>query len=121
MYVTVLFPFGIQNFTFTSREEVFTMKNTFKRLQIKFLKDSLRVVKHEEESSADFSVSAGSNTGYLSAWRDGHLAIGGLLGETAALKYFSRILYYCAAAQKKDLLCVTREDDCFLHLFCLFR
>uniref|UniRef100_A0AAX7TML6 Sex hormone-binding globulin n=1 Tax=Astatotilapia calliptera TaxID=8154 RepID=A0AAX7TML6_ASTCA len=70
-----------KNFTFTSREEVFTMKNTFKRLQIKFLKDSLRVVKHEEESSADFSVSAGSNTGYLSAWRDGHLAIGGLLGE----------------------------------------
>lgn len=72
-----------KNFTFTSREEVFTMKNTFKRLQIKFLKDSLRVVKHEEESSADFSVSAGSNTGYLSAWRDGHLAIGGLLGENA--------------------------------------
>ncbi|XP_039899379.1 sex hormone-binding globulin [Simochromis diagramma] len=72
-----------KNFTFTSREEVFTMKNTFKRLQIKFLKDSLSVVKHEEESSADFSVSAGSNTDYLSAWRDGHLAIGGLLGENA--------------------------------------
>lgn len=97
------------------------MKNTFKRLQIKFLKDSLRVVKHEDESSADFSVSAGSNTSYLSAWRHGQLAIGGLLGETAALKYFSLILYYYAATQKKDLLCVTREDDRFLHLFCLFR
>ncbi|KAL4006811.1 ribosomal protein S6 kinase alpha-1/2/3/6 [Sarotherodon galilaeus] len=70
-----------KDFTFTSREEVLTMKNTFKRLQIKFQKDSLRVVKHEDESSADFSVSAGSNTSYLAAWRDGHLGIGGLLGE----------------------------------------
>lgn len=56
------------------------MENSLERLLITFLKDSVKVLPDEDESKS-FSVTAESHPGYLTTLREGHLAVGGLLGK----------------------------------------
>ncbi|KAM4536971.1 sex hormone-binding globulin [Odontesthes bonariensis] len=66
----------------TFGEEKIIIKNSFKTLLITFLKDLLKVLPDEDESkTTTLQASPASQTGYLTIWRDGRLAIGGLLGE----------------------------------------
>lgn len=62
------------------------MKDTIKKLEIIFQKDSLLVHEMEDEltgASAFFPV---NNPSYLAVWREGHLAFGGLLGKMTILR-----------------------------------
>ncbi|XP_069579012.1 sex hormone-binding globulin [Brachyistius frenatus] len=71
-----------QDVTLTFGEEKITMKNSFRRLLITFMKDLLKVRLDKDESKATtLSVSSASHSGSLPAWTEGRLAIGGLLGE----------------------------------------
>uniref|UniRef100_A0A3Q3WMX3 Sex hormone-binding globulin n=1 Tax=Mola mola TaxID=94237 RepID=A0A3Q3WMX3_MOLML len=55
---------------------------TVERLQITFQTDLLRVRQDDDESKTTIlSVIPVSHPGYLDTWRDGWLAVGGLLGE----------------------------------------
>ncbi|XP_071316156.1 sex hormone-binding globulin isoform X2 [Trachinotus anak] len=63
-------------------EEKISMKNTFNRLVIGFQTDSLEVLYEEDKpNTTASSVNLLSNPGYLTTWREGRLAIGGLLGD----------------------------------------
>lgn len=62
-------------------EEKISMKETFKRLVITFQTDLLKVLEDEDESKTTLSIIPGSHLGYLTPWREGRLAVGGLLGE----------------------------------------
>ncbi|XP_022616445.1 sex hormone-binding globulin [Seriola dumerili] len=55
-----------------------TTKNYYKRLAITIQADSLTVIQEDDEST---SISIFHHPGYLTTWREGRLAIGGLLGE----------------------------------------
>lgn len=45
-----------------------------------FMKDLVKVFQNEDESK-NTTISALSHPEYLTTWRNGHLAVGGLLGE----------------------------------------
>ncbi|XP_074479546.1 sex hormone-binding globulin isoform X2 [Sebastes fasciatus] len=64
-------------------EEKISMKDTFKRLVITFQTDLLKVLEDEDEdeSKTTLSIIPVSHPGYLTTWREGRLAVGGLLGE----------------------------------------
>ncbi|XP_041841498.1 sex hormone-binding globulin [Melanotaenia boesemani] len=69
--------------TLKFKEENVTVENPFKRLLITFQKDLLKVFPDEDESkSIVLPVSAVSHPGYLAAWKNGLLAVGGFLGES---------------------------------------
>ncbi|XP_023276630.1 sex hormone-binding globulin [Seriola lalandi dorsalis] len=59
-------------------EDKITTKNYNKRLAITIQADSLTVIQEDDESTAIYIF---SHPGYLTTWREGRLAIGGLLGE----------------------------------------
>ncbi|XP_056224728.1 sex hormone-binding globulin [Seriola aureovittata] len=59
-------------------EDKITTKNYYKRLAITIQADSLTVIQEDDESTAIYIF---SHPGYLTTWREGRLAIGGLLGE----------------------------------------
>ncbi|KAM8898095.1 sex hormone-binding globulin [Spinachia spinachia] len=68
--------------TLTFGEESVSMKDTFKRLAIIFQADLLQVLRDGDESTTTaLAVSPVSHPGYLTAWKEGRLAVGGLLGE----------------------------------------
>ncbi|KAM3857421.1 sex hormone-binding globulin [Diretmus argenteus] len=52
-----------------------------KRLALIFQKDSVQVLKAEDPSEVYLSITPESQAGYLTTWREGRLAFGGLLGE----------------------------------------
>ncbi|XP_026170761.1 sex hormone-binding globulin isoform X2 [Mastacembelus armatus] len=64
--------------TLTFGEEKITMKDIFKRLVITFQTDSLQVVRDEDVTT---NTMLPISPGYMTMWRQGHLAVGGLLGE----------------------------------------
>ncbi|KAM8746672.1 sex hormone-binding globulin [Acanthopagrus schlegelii] len=68
--------------TLTFGDLKISMKDTLKKLAITFQTDSLRVLQDEDESKAvSLSVGSESRPGYLNLWREGRLAVGGLLGD----------------------------------------
>ncbi|XP_031154270.1 sex hormone-binding globulin [Sander lucioperca] len=67
--------------TLTFGEEKLSMNDTFKRLVITFETDKLQVFQDEDESKTTKLSIAGSHPGYLTPWRGGRLAFGGLLGK----------------------------------------
>ncbi|KAK2863120.1 hypothetical protein Q5P01_002653 [Channa striata] len=68
--------------TLTFGEEKISMKDTFRRLAITFQTDSLQVLQDTNEpKTITLSISLVSHPGYLTTWKEGRLAIGGLLGE----------------------------------------
>lgn len=74
-------PSDLQEVTLTFGELKISMKDTLKKLAITFQADSLRVLQDEDESkTASLSVGSESRPGYLNLWREGRLAVGGLLG-----------------------------------------
>ncbi|XP_032367288.1 sex hormone-binding globulin [Etheostoma spectabile] len=62
-------------------EEKLSMQNIFKRLVITFETDKLQVFQDEDESKTTTFSITGSHPGYLTPWREGRLAFGGLLGK----------------------------------------
>ncbi|XP_068444537.1 sex hormone-binding globulin [Clinocottus analis] len=66
--------------TLTFGEEKISMKDTFKRLVIIFQSNFLQVLQDEDESKT-LPIGPGSLPGYLTTWKEGRLALGGLLGE----------------------------------------
>ncbi|XP_070849939.1 sex hormone-binding globulin [Chaetodon trifascialis] len=70
--------------TLTYGKEKMSMKNTIKRLALTGDIDSLYVFEDEEEEDSEITTSSHnivSFPGFLTIWREGRLAIGGLLGE----------------------------------------
>lgn len=61
------------------------MKDTIKKLEIIFQKDSLLVHEREDELTGGSSIFPVNNPSYLAMWREGHLAFGGLLGKITIL------------------------------------
>ncbi|XP_028983108.1 sex hormone-binding globulin [Betta splendens] len=71
-----------QELTVTDNEKLVVMKDSLKRLEIMLKADSPQDEDKEKESA--FVMSGGTlsvQLGHSSAWKDGRLAIGGLLGE----------------------------------------
>ncbi|XP_028284976.1 sex hormone-binding globulin [Parambassis ranga] len=66
--------------TLTFGEEKISVKNTFRRLLMTFMKDLVKVFQDEDQSK-NTTISPVSHPEYLTTWRNGHLAVGGLLGE----------------------------------------
>lgn len=62
------------------------MKDTIKRLEIVFQKDSLLVHENEDELTSASAIFPVNNPSYLAVWREGHLAFGGLLGKITILR-----------------------------------
>ncbi|XP_030609751.1 sex hormone-binding globulin [Archocentrus centrarchus] len=77
---TIVADSNTKEVTLTFGDETISMQSSFNRLLLKFQRHSLGIVQHEDESQMT-SISAGSKTSYLTAWREGLLAFGGLLGE----------------------------------------
>ncbi|XP_029311154.1 sex hormone-binding globulin [Cottoperca gobio] len=69
-----------QEVTLTFGGEKISMRDTFKRLVITFQTDLLQALQDEDQSKT-LSISPLSHPGYLTTWREGRLAVGGLLGE----------------------------------------
>ncbi|XP_068611970.1 sex hormone-binding globulin [Brachionichthys hirsutus] len=68
--------------TLTFGKDKLSMNATFKKLLVIFQADSLRLHQDGDESKiTKLPVSPTSHPGYLTVWREGRLAIGGLLGE----------------------------------------
>ncbi|XP_076581396.1 sex hormone-binding globulin [Chaetodon auriga] len=68
--------------TLTYGKETMRMKNTINRLVLTFDTDSMHVFEAEDDSEVTMSSdSVVSFPGFLTMWREGRLAIGGLLGE----------------------------------------
>ncbi|XP_037334635.2 sex hormone-binding globulin isoform X2 [Pungitius pungitius] len=68
--------------TLTVGEEKVSMKDTFKAMVIIFQTDSLRVLRDGDESNTTtLPIGPVSHPGYLTTWKEGRLAVGGLLGE----------------------------------------
>ncbi|CAJ1086202.1 sex hormone-binding globulin [Xyrichtys novacula] len=68
--------------TLTFGVEQFTMTDAFERLVITFQTDLMQVIQVGDESKTTrFPISPTDQPAYLSAWAEGHLAFGGLLGE----------------------------------------
>ncbi|XP_044040908.1 sex hormone-binding globulin isoform X1 [Siniperca chuatsi] len=68
--------------TLTFGKETHIMKDTLKRLVMTFKTNLLQVLQDEDESNTTtFSIRPLRDPGYLTTWREGRLAIGGLLGE----------------------------------------
>lgn len=57
------------------------MMETFKRLVITFQTDLLLLQDEYASKTTQIPVSPVSHPGYLTTWREGRIAIGGLLGE----------------------------------------
>lgn len=75
-------PSNLQEVTLTFGEQRISVKDTLKKLAITFQADSLRVLQDEDGSkTTSLSVGSESRPGYLNMWREGRLAVGGLLGE----------------------------------------
>ena len=71
-----------QDVTAAIGEEKIDIVGTFDRLRIIFETNILRVQQDDSESKTTIiSVIPVSHPGYLDTWRDGQLAVGGLLGE----------------------------------------
>ncbi|XP_070711060.1 sex hormone-binding globulin [Pempheris klunzingeri] len=67
--------------TLSLYEEKMTMKDTLKRLVITF-QTTVKVFQDEDESQSTLlTISPVSRPGYMTTWREGRLAFGGLLGE----------------------------------------
>ncbi|XP_008281047.1 sex hormone-binding globulin [Stegastes partitus] len=68
--------------TFTRGKEKTYMRNTLRRLLIKFSEDSLLLVIEESElDSTSTTIMPMNHPGYLTTWRKSRLTVGGLLGE----------------------------------------
>ncbi|XP_078147949.1 sex hormone-binding globulin [Centroberyx gerrardi] len=68
--------------TLTFGKDKIILAESIKRLAIIFQTDLLQLLKDGEPSEAKrLSVTAESHPGYLTTWREGRLAFGGLLGE----------------------------------------
>ncbi|XP_045920369.1 sex hormone-binding globulin [Micropterus dolomieu] len=68
--------------TLTFGKDTVSMKDNFKRLVITFKTDLLQVLQDEDESNTTtLSMRSESHPDYLTTWREGRLAVGGLLGE----------------------------------------
>nr|XP_020441566.1 sex hormone-binding globulin [Monopterus albus] len=68
--------------TLTFGEYKIQMKDVVKRLVMTFQTDLLQVLQDfDEPKTTTVSISPVRHPGYLTTWRDGRLAIGGLLGE----------------------------------------
>ncbi|XP_040038328.2 sex hormone-binding globulin [Gasterosteus aculeatus] len=68
--------------TLTFGEENITMKDTFKRLVIIFQTDLLQVLRDGDKSNTTtLPINPVSHPGYFTTWKEGRLAVGGLLGE----------------------------------------
>ncbi|XP_042257534.1 sex hormone-binding globulin [Thunnus thynnus] len=79
---TLLASNNTKEVTLTFSGDKISMKETFKRLVITFQTDLLQVLQDEDESkTTQIPVSPVSHPGYLTTWREGRIAIGGLLGE----------------------------------------
>ncbi|KAM9335569.1 sex hormone-binding globulin [Symphorus nematophorus] len=70
-----------QEVTLTFGKEIITMKDTFRRLLITFQTDSLLLLLDEDELSSTRSIFPINHFDQLTTWREGRLAVGGLLGE----------------------------------------
>lgn len=68
------------------------MKDTIKKLEIIFQKDSLLVHEMEDELTGASSIFPVNNPSYLAMWREGHLAFGGLLGKIIILRLKNKII-----------------------------
>ncbi|XP_017294440.2 sex hormone-binding globulin [Kryptolebias marmoratus] len=80
---------GTKEVVVTFRGEQVAVKSSLRRLLITFLKDLVKVLPDDEESeSITLPVGAESHPGYLTTLREGHLAIGGLLGEGISGSHF---------------------------------
>lgn len=79
LLTTFLFLFNLQEVTIFSEDEI-TIKNNIKSLVITLQTDLLQVT-YEDVESTDLHVHTVYHPRYWTAWKEGHVAIGGLLGE----------------------------------------
>lgn len=68
------------------------MENIANRLKIIFHNDSLVLHKYKDSFEGSFSIYPTHKSGYWSAWRNGHLAFGGLLGKTICFSLKKNLL-----------------------------
>ncbi|XP_076017608.1 sex hormone-binding globulin [Genypterus blacodes] len=90
----------------TFGNETIIMNETFKRLMITLQKDFLQILRHEDQTETPRLLSIPlSHPGCLNAWREGRLAIGGLLGDGEDNKgsHFLRGCLEKIQVQGKDL------------------
>lgn len=82
LYFFLLSLLNWQEITLTFGEENITMKDTFKRLVIIFQTDLLQVLRDGDKSNTTtLPINPVSHPGYFTTWKEGRLAVGGLLGE----------------------------------------
>uniref|UniRef100_A0A3P8SZH4 Sex hormone-binding globulin n=1 Tax=Amphiprion percula TaxID=161767 RepID=A0A3P8SZH4_AMPPE len=67
--------------TFALGENKINMKSTLRGLLIHFMKDSLTLHADESDLERTDSIMPVNHPGYLTTWREGHLTVGGLLGD----------------------------------------
>lgn len=78
---------NLQETTVIDGKEAIITKNTLKTVKITFKVDLLHVQERDVPKNTTFVLTQDSlsvDVGYLTMWREGRLAIGGLLGESAA-------------------------------------
>ncbi|XP_054456997.1 sex hormone-binding globulin [Anoplopoma fimbria] len=90
--------------TLTFGEDKISVKDTFKRLVIIFQTNLLKVFHDEGElKTITLPINPVSRPGYLTPWREGHFAVGGLLGEDDVGSQFLTGCLEKIQVQGKDL------------------
>lgn len=85
-------------------QEKISVKSTFKRLLVTFQKDVLKVLQDEDESTTSvLSSNPESHNSYLTTWKEGRLAFGGLLGDDGAGSQFLTGCLKKIQVQSRDL------------------